>query len=92
MESKHELEKVKFGVIPITVYRGCLVTKLVGGFEIFNTKDKEYWNSVPVTDYDHNEISVRDKKADIWSPFDETVGPHFNLSIDLNACTGCGAS
>ncbi len=35
--------------------------------EIFNTKDKEYWNSVPVTDYDHNEISVRDKKADIWS-------------------------
>ncbi len=59
--------------------------------EIFNTKDKEFFNSVPVTDYDHNEISVRDKRADIWSPFDETVGHHFNLSIDLNACTGCGA-
>lgn len=41
MESKvHELEKIKWGVIPITVYRGCLVTKLVGGFEIFNTKVK----------------------------------------------------
>ena len=39
MESKvHELEKIKFGVIPITVYRGCLVTKLVGGFEIFGQK------------------------------------------------------
>ena len=41
MESKvHELEKIMWGVIPITVYRGCLVTKLVGGFEIFNTKVK----------------------------------------------------
>ncbi|MBK5212135.1 MAG: TAT-variant-translocated molybdopterin oxidoreductase [Flavobacteriaceae bacterium] len=59
--------------------------------EIFNTRDKEHFNAVPVTDYDHSEISVRDPKADIWSPFDETVGPHFNLSIDLNTCTGCGA-
>jgi len=35
---KHELEKVSWGVIPITVYRGCLVTKLVGGYEIWGNR------------------------------------------------------
>ena len=60
-------------------------------FEIFNTKDKEHWNKTPAVDYDHNEISVREQNADIWAPYDTTIGPHFNLSIDLNACTGCGA-
>ncbi len=30
-------------------------------------------------------------KVDLWDAFDDTDGPHFNLSIDLNSCTGCGA-
>jgi len=39
MESnKHDIEKITWGVIPITVYRGCLLTRLVGGYEIFGQK------------------------------------------------------
>ena len=30
-------------------------------------------------------------KVNLWDSFDETDGPHFNLSVDLNSCTGCGA-
>ncbi len=37
-EERHELETRIYGVIPITVYRGCLVTKIIGGYEIFGTK------------------------------------------------------
>ncbi|WP_413511503.1 TAT-variant-translocated molybdopterin oxidoreductase [Myroides odoratus] len=57
--------------------------------EIFNTKDTEEWNIFPMVSYDHQE--VRASSIDIWESFDRTVGHHFNLSIDLNACTGCGA-
>ena len=30
-------------------------------------------------------------KVDLWDAFDDTDGPHFNLSVDLNSCIGCGA-
>lgn len=57
--------------------------------EIFNTKDAAEWNVMPVVSLDHKETPVT--KVDIWDSFDRSVGHHFNLSIDLNACTGCGA-
>jgi MoCo/4Fe-4S cofactor protein with predicted Tat translocation signal len=57
--------------------------------EIFNTKDAAEWNLVPMVSLDHKEVEAT--KVDLWESFDRSVGHHFNLSIDLNACTGCGA-
>ncbi len=59
--------------------------------EIFNTKDKKHWNAVPVVSLNHEETPVTSPKVDLWDEFDRSIGHHFNLSVDLNACTGCGA-
>jgi len=57
--------------------------------EVFNTKDAKEWNVVPVVSLDHQEVPAN--TVDLWDSFDRSIGHHFNLSIDLNACTGCGA-
>ncbi|NQX86092.1 MAG: TAT-variant-translocated molybdopterin oxidoreductase [Flavobacteriaceae bacterium] len=59
--------------------------------EIFNTKKSSHWNPIPVVSLNHQETPVTDPRVDLWDEFDRSIGHHFQLSIDLNACTGCGA-
>lgn len=59
--------------------------------EHFNTKEKDYYNPVVHVSKNHIETPVSSQEVDIWTSFDHSVGHFFNLSVDLNACTGCGA-
>lgn len=38
--TKHRLQEIRWGVMAITSYRGCLVTKIIGGYKCLNQKAK----------------------------------------------------
>ena len=50
---------------------------------------KNGWNIPAMVSYDHQEVEA--KSIDLWEEFNREIGHHFNLSIDLTSCTGCGA-
>jgi molybdopterin-containing oxidoreductase family iron-sulfur binding subunit len=55
------------------------------------TGNKDKFNPVPEVSLNHIETPVTSPDVDLWESFDRSVGHHFNMSIDLNSCTGCGA-
>jgi len=69
--------------------RGDIVKETT--LEIFSTKynEPQVWNPAPMVSLDHKEVEAT--SVDLWESFDRSIGHHFNLSIDLNSCTGCGA-
>jgi len=50
---------------------------------------KNGWNTPFMVSYDHKE--VEGSKIDLWEEHNREIGHHFNLSIDLTSCTGCGS-
>ena len=69
--------------------RGDIVKETT--LEVFNSKDKAHWNPMPQVSKNHIEFDVTSPEVDMCTEFDRSIGHHFNLSIDLNSCTGCGA-
>jgi MoCo/4Fe-4S cofactor protein with predicted Tat translocation signal len=47
------------------------------------------WNHEAKYSLNHQEVDK--EAADLWEGHDSSNGHHFNLSIDLTACTGCGS-
>ncbi|MDG1397243.1 MAG: TAT-variant-translocated molybdopterin oxidoreductase [Polaribacter sp.] len=59
-------------------------------FKTVDPKDHHHgWNKPAYVSYDHQEVEAN--TIDIWDEHNREIGHHFNLSIDLSACTGCGA-
>ncbi|QNM85491.1 TAT-variant-translocated molybdopterin oxidoreductase [Polaribacter pectinis] len=65
----------------------------VASLKDYNTvapKDhKNGWNKPSYVSYDHQEVEAN--TIDLWDEHNREIGHHFNLSIDLTSCTGCGA-
>ncbi|MCG1034812.1 TAT-variant-translocated molybdopterin oxidoreductase [Polaribacter sargassicola] len=59
-------------------------------YKTVDPKDHHHgWNKPAYVSYDHNEVEAN--TIDLWDEHNREIGHHFNLSIDLTSCTGCGA-
>ncbi|QTD38915.1 TAT-variant-translocated molybdopterin oxidoreductase [Polaribacter batillariae] len=59
-------------------------------YKTVDPKDHHHgWNKPAYVSYDHKEVEAN--TIDLWDEHNREIGHHFNLSIDLTSCTGCGA-
>ena len=86
-EGKHEFACVQLH--NTLMGRGDIIKETT--LEVFNTEKSSVWNVMPMVSLNHEPTPVTSSDVDLWAEFDRSIGHHFNLSIDLNACTGCGA-
>ena len=59
--------------------------------ETFRNEPVSVWNHIPEVSLNHIETPVTSSDVDLWDGYDRSVGIFYKMSIDLNACTGCGA-
>lgn len=86
----HEGEKHEFATMQMQ-------NTLMGRYEIareatiaqFMNEAVEEWNKPSVMPTWRG--ASPETEVDLWRGHDASFGPRFNMSIDLNACTGCGA-
>ncbi|MCB9201592.1 MAG: TAT-variant-translocated molybdopterin oxidoreductase [Flavobacteriales bacterium] len=64
------------------------IAREVSNFDYIN-KDSKEWNEPLAMHSYTKEMPIG--KVDLWDEHDSSDGPKFNLSIDMNSCTGCGA-
>lgn len=78
-----------------------MMNTLMGRYEIareatledyLKPEDAHKWNEQPTMDTFAGK-GTPVEEVNLWRNFDRSpgTGPHFKLSVDLNACTGCGA-
>lgn len=76
-KQKHFLDSVEWGIIPIVVYRGVLVTKLIGGYKVLNKTvvSAEWVDGVIDGALDGLKNSIKDDETGIVSTFGEMRQP-----------------
>lgn len=84
VDAEHEFASVQ---IHHTMMGRDLVREVT--LQDYKSQDKEDWN--PATELETHKGRLPVSKIDLWDAVDRSIGHHFNLSIDLNSCTGCGA-